>query len=305
MAWFWFGFAFVIANAAALVFYGALRLGPRAQTVMWVVFSGAISLAPCLVPLNAKPLRFLDGVAAVCLLWKLYDAHRDPASALAIGIGRWLLYLPNWFWFVLRRVPRPRPAASDWRRVAIYAPLMLASVTLCCALLRVNWSHLPFAIEHIVKVLAFIFAMICIGQTFAALYRQFAGPALDPFDHPFAARTPADFWRRWNQPFREFFHQYVFRPLGGMRHPIRAMLAVFALSGLMHEYVYGVATGRVQGWQMLFFMLQGCAAVATGRIRPKGPAVPIWWAATLAFNLATAALFFRSVNGVIPFYQRR
>ena len=58
--------------------------------------------------------------------------------------------------------------------------------------------------------------------------------------------------------------------------PVFATLAVFAVSGLMHEYVFGVATGRVQGWQMLFFMVQGCAAAATLRVRPtgwRGPAV--------------------------------
>src|SRR3954471_6105579 len=146
MTWFWFALAFVLANAAAVFIYFALRLGRRARTVVWVVCSGVIAVSPCLVPREARALRFLDCVAAVCLLWKVYDAHREPALALGIGIGRWVAYLPNWFWFVLRRVPRSRPRRQDWARVASLAPLMLAAVALCWGLLRMDWSGVPF--EH-------------------------------------------------------------------------------------------------------------------------------------------------------------
>jgi hypothetical protein len=304
MAWFWFAFAFVIANAAALCFYFALRLEHPWRIVAWLISSGVIVLSPFLVPIDAQSLRFVGSVTAVTLLWKVYDAFRSPALATDIGFAKWLTYLPNWFWFVLRRVPRLRPAGSDWRRVAVDSPLMVGAVALCVWLLRLDWTGVPFALEHVAKVLAFAVAMLLIGRTFAALYRRLVGPAMDPIENPFTARTPAEFWRRWNRPFRDFFDVYVFRPLGGVRRPVIASLAVFAASGLMHEYVFGVATGRVQGWQILFFMIQGCAAAATLRVRPGASAAPLWCAGTLAFNLATALLFFRSVDEVIAFYQR-
>src|SRR5687768_11920144 len=99
MEWFWFGFAFLIANAAALGFYFALRLRPRARTVAWLICSAAIALAPCCVPRGARALRFLDCVVAITLLLKVYDAYRKPDRAAGIGVGRWIAYLPNWFWF--------------------------------------------------------------------------------------------------------------------------------------------------------------------------------------------------------------
>lgn len=304
IVWFWFLVAFFTANAAAIAFFFALRLGRRFRTVTWALCSAVIALSPCLASLEAKGLRFLDCVAAVCLLFKIYDAHRSPAAAIERGILQWLLYLPNWFWFVLRRVPRGRSAGKDWTRVAIGLPLTAGLLVAAWALLQVNWAGTPFVLEHVTKVLAFAAAMIGVGQTSVAGCRQLIGPALDPFDHPFAARTPADFWRRWNRPFREFFDQYVFRPMGGTRRPIVATLAVFAVSGLMHEYVYGVASGRVQGWQVLFFMVQGIAAVATLRVRPRGRTALLWWAGTFFFNLATAFFFCQSVDAVIGFYQR-
>src|SRR5262245_51683123 len=119
MAWFWFVFSFLIANAAAVVFYLLLRLGRWPRTAVWVVCFVLIVFSPFCVPREARKLRFLDAVAAVCLLFKVYDAYRQPATALGMGIGRWLAYLHNWFWFVLRRVPRRRPAPRDWARVTV------------------------------------------------------------------------------------------------------------------------------------------------------------------------------------------
>jgi D-alanyl-lipoteichoic acid acyltransferase DltB (MBOAT superfamily) len=123
-------------------------------------------------------------------------------------------------------------------------------------------------------------------------------------DAPLLAPTPAEFWRRYNRPVQQFFHENVFKPAGGMRSPIRATLIVFAVSALVHEYVFGITLGRVQGYQTLFFLLQGCAAAATVRVRPAGWRFWPWFAATWIFNLATSLLFFASLNGVMPFYSR-
>ena len=38
------------------------------------------------------------------------------------------------------------------------------------------------------------------------------------FDHPYLARSPADFWRRWNISLSTWFRDYVYIPLGGSRH---------------------------------------------------------------------------------------
>jgi hypothetical protein len=84
-----------------------------------------------------------------------------------------------------------------------------------------------------------------------------------------------------------------------------ATLATFVVSGLIHEYVFGIASGRIQGRQFLFFSLQGCASLATMRARPTGPRSVIWIAGTTLFNLVTSVLFFQSVDDVLPFYSRQ
>jgi D-alanyl-lipoteichoic acid acyltransferase DltB (MBOAT superfamily) len=58
------------------------------------------------------------------------------------------------------------------------------------------------------------------------------------FDHPYCARSPADFWRRWNISLSSWFRDYVYIPLGGSRAGrwiwVRNVLATFLLSGLWH-----------------------------------------------------------------------
>jgi alginate O-acetyltransferase complex protein AlgI len=58
------------------------------------------------------------------------------------------------------------------------------------------------------------------------------------FDHPYMARSPADFWRRWNISLSSWFRDYVYIPLGGSRSSewiwARNVLVTFLLSGLWH-----------------------------------------------------------------------
>jgi D-alanyl-lipoteichoic acid acyltransferase DltB (MBOAT superfamily) len=58
------------------------------------------------------------------------------------------------------------------------------------------------------------------------------------FDHPYMARSPADFWRRWNISLSTWFRDYVYIPLGGSRSSewrwARNVVITFLLSGLWH-----------------------------------------------------------------------
>jgi alginate O-acetyltransferase complex protein AlgI len=58
------------------------------------------------------------------------------------------------------------------------------------------------------------------------------------FDHPYMARTPSDFWRRWNISLSSWFRDYVYVPLGGSRAGeiawARNVMVTFLLSGLWH-----------------------------------------------------------------------
>ncbi len=58
------------------------------------------------------------------------------------------------------------------------------------------------------------------------------------FDHPYLARGPIDFWRRWHISLSSWFRDYVYIPLGGSRRGrARTLVNVFLtflISGLWH-----------------------------------------------------------------------
>jgi hypothetical protein len=301
MPWDRLALAVVVAFVAALAFYPALRLPHRSRAIIWLGCSTIVGLSPCLISLNATPLRFLASLLAITLLVKLYDVHREVRLGLHLSLWSYLAYLPNGFWLVLRRKPKRPSMSQDLWNLGLRAPAALLSVIVCLMLLQSNW-RVSFAFEHILKVSAVVSVVVLTGNAMAAVYRLLGGVALDFMCNPFLAPTPADFWRRWNVPAQQFFNEYAFKPAGGLRNPTRATLITFGVSGMVHEYVFGIAAGRVQGWQLLFFMVQGFAAVATMSIRPKGRIALLWIAGTWAFNWASSVFFFMSVDQIRPFY---
>lgn len=55
------------------------------------------------------------------------------------------------------------------------------------------------------------------------------------FKHPYAARSVADFYRRWHMSLGRFLRDYVYIPLGGNRkYQLRNIMIVWLLTGLWH-----------------------------------------------------------------------
>jgi alginate O-acetyltransferase complex protein AlgI len=92
------------------------------------------------------------------------------------------------------------------------------------------------------------------------------------FAHPYLARSPADFWRRWNISLSSWFRDYVYIPLGGSRHGswlwARNVIVTFLLSGLWHGASWNyVLWGLYHGLLLLATQLAGRARLpgASGR----------------------------------------
>lgn len=63
-------------------------------------------------------------------------------------------------------------------------------------------------------------------------------PFIKNFDHPYAAKSIADFYRRWHVTLGSWFRDYVYIPLGGSRcskvKMVRNLAFVWLLTGLWH-----------------------------------------------------------------------
>lgn len=266
-----------------------------------------IVLSPWLIPAEQPLLRFLAAMSATLVAIKVIDARLDLRRGSPPTWKEFLAFLANPFVLVRRCLPLERsvPAHTNLLRLVLGSVGCAIGIALLNSLFRVDWQDWPFLLEHASKVMALMLATISGLSAATALWRWSGGAARDYMDHPFAARTPADFWRKYNRNMQQFFWEDIFKPLGGHRTPVRTTLLVFGLSALIHELIFYAAIGRVQGYQTVFFALHGVAAAMTLRVRTKnGWAAIAWISATLAFNLTSSVLFFASIHQVTPFYAR-
>ncbi len=312
--------ALLLVGACGLV--GGLAAGRRGALRWAGLLAAAAGLlaSPLLVPRDAVPLpglvRFLVGFLAVLQLLKLHDLSRDPAPDLRTL----LVFLTNTGSVVRRRIglePRPTPGVA-LAAAARGALLALAGVAGCVAVWSSSWPApgaadlsggagpaLRFLLAHVARLVVFFVAVVGLAAASTNLGRALGVQNRDVFDRPWAATSPADFWRRYNRIVGQWLADDVFAPLGGRRSPVRATLLAFAVSALLHEWIFSVSAGTLDGHQTAFFLLHGVAVAATLRARPRSPGGrALGWTLTMVFNLATSLLFFASVDRLVPFWPR-
>ena len=294
-----------VPSLLALPVYPSLRAPPRTRLALLVGLSLLVLSCFVIVPPEARFLRTVAAIWAVVVLMKAYDLHLGARAGDLPTFRQFLEFVPNIFSLVHRKLPaEPQPARRQDVKSLLKNGALAAAATLpAIVVFRANWNGQPFILEHAAKVVSMFLVLIPLLAVGSAAWRLAGGRARQFMDNPFAARTPADFWRRYNRPVHQFLQEDVFKPAGGPRKPAAAMLLVFVVSAAIHEFVFTAGTGKLYGYQTAFFLIQGVAVAATARVKPRGWRALLWTAATFAFNIATGVLFFGSVNQILPFYD--
>ncbi|MDZ4782969.1 MAG: acyl-CoA acyltransferase [Planctomycetia bacterium] len=239
--------------------------------------------------------RCVRGRHAVSVSWGTYYRFLNPFPSLVV--------LFNWR---ARRCASGVSSSKEWLRFAMGCGLFAAMlmVTLSCRsipLLREN-----FWLDHVIKMALFTVAIESLSQALLGLERLAGFDTLPIVNFAFLARTPAEFWYRYNQRVRAWLTANVFLPSGGLRHPVRGICATFAFSAAFHEVAFDIATSRVDGSQAAFFLLQAPAVIASRALERFAAR---WGtvgeitirALTLTWLVVTSVLFFRGVERVFPF----
>ena len=106
---------------------------------------------------------------------------------------------------------------------------------------------------------------------------------MENFHHPYLARSPADFWRRWHISLSSWLRDFVYIPLGGNRGgTARAscnLLATFTLSGLWHGASWNYVLWGVY-WGLLILAQRGLAFLGVTRLLPTAGKIALTFAAT-------------------------
>ena len=229
-------FAILTSFAAALIFRFALDSNRIGRTTSWLVSSLVVASRSLFVPETALPHRFVAALVSVAVVVKLYDLFRQPKLAQRLTLTSYVSYLANWGWLVLRKPPPGVPVDRDFKQLVLSIPLLILLGGLCKVVFSTDYSDVPFAVEHCLKVTTLVTVVILLANASARAWRLLGGRVLEPMLNPAVARTPADFWRRWNPPAQQFFQEYAFQASGGFHNPVRGILVSFAASGIVHEY---------------------------------------------------------------------
>jgi len=97
-----------------------------------------------------------------------------------------------------------------------------------------------------------------VSQFLSLAWRITGTEARQIMDKPLLARSLSDFWgRRWNLAFRDLMHRFVLRPLAPALGSAAATLAVFLISGLIHDTVISFSARGGWGLPTLYFLIQG------------------------------------------------
>lgn len=318
MIWGAFLGAAAIEVSCGIAYFGVMRFEPSdragmrgrliraARGATLVALWCGIALGPCLISLDQPLGRWLNVLITIAILTKLDDTRARIRAGERVSLAEFVRSLPNLFWIVRSKPPAEAgfSKGKNARLLIARLPGAAIGIALCVLVFRASSPRWPFLVEHACKVIAFYIALSFGANAAAAGWRLGGGIGFDPFGPVLRSRTVGEFWRRWNRPAAQFLHHHGFIPAGGLRHPIRATLFVFFLSAVLHEYIFTMAIGRVQGFQMAFFLLNGIAAIATLRWRPRGGWAIAAMALTFSFELLAGVLFFASMNHIVHFYDQ-
>ncbi len=152
----------------------------------------------------------------------------------------------------------------------------------------------------------FVLAIESISQVLYG-FERLAGCDVSPIiRRAFLSRSVSEFWRRYNGRVHDWLDRNVFRPSGGRRRPVRGVALVFLVSGLFHEVMFDVATSKITGYQLAFFLIQAPPALASRWLerlaRRRGIAGRVVaHGLTILFLASSSIHFFRGVSDIFPF----
>ena len=296
--------AVALAQLSALFVYPVLGWSSRPRLTALLGLGAVVLSLPRLVPdghPGAASIRFLVAVSCGVTVVKMFDLHIGHSRHGRPPLSEFVRFYSgfNPFDYSYRRWGREPDPGTTANRIRLGRGL----VELVVGIIAVRWAfgadlgRHGFLLDHTVKWLCLYPALEGGVMTLTATARLAGRPARDIYRTPILARTPADFWRRYNRPVTVYLEENVLRFF--RRRPFTGIALAFFASGVLHEYLVAITIGRIEGYQMAFFSLQGIGVLLTARYKPRGAARWFAVAATLTFNALTLVLFSASAEPIL------
>jgi alginate O-acetyltransferase complex protein AlgI len=163
--------------------------------------------------------------------------------------------------------------------------------------------HHPSTLLILIGVLGFTIQVLADFSAYTDIARGSAKllgiDLVENFKHPYLAKNPQDFWKRWHISLSEWIRDYIYIPLGGNRVPVPQyifnVVFTFVLCGLWH----GAA------WTFLFwglyhgFLILGHRAFQV--VMKKSEKLITFWNSTPGQMISVIVMFFATYCGWLLF----
>jgi uncharacterized protein YqjF (DUF2071 family) len=209
-----------------------------------------------------SPWGFMWALAFAIYCGCKWMTWRDAPKA---GWRRSLGYLFAWPGMNAKAFLGPLSAASATTKPSAAITRMIIGAALFFGIARVIPAPLLAGWTGLLGLILFLHFGLFDLLAFAW---QSVGVRAEPIMRaPLLAKSLGEFWgARWNRAFRDLVHSGLFLPLLKPLGPARATLAVFLLSGLVHDLIISLPAGTGFGLPTLYFLLQA-AGILTEKSR--------------------------------------
>jgi hypothetical protein len=304
-----------VAYALGIAIFPLVRRRDALAAVAAAMASIAIWACLFIIPREHVVQRAITALLNVDLFFRLIDFTRQSRSGKLENV-RWADYCRFLIPFPMLLVvfgQKDRRLRSDQRNSAEFLRLVLSSVGVALGFVLVFGANKApalqssFLLDHVTKLFIFIFTVESLARVVCSLERLAGYDTTPLVDRAFLARTPADFWRRWNNRINVWLYWNAFVPAGGRRAPARGVWAACLLSAVLHEVAFTIATSQFTGYQFIFFAIQA-PAIFLSRTLER---LTVQWgtagvvfahAATVLWMACTSAFFLHGVDLIFPFY---
>ncbi len=291
-----------------------VRARSRIPGRIWGLLAVAVSLAPLFAPWTlvgvTRPLVvILVAIAAGIVMIKAIDWLCNPRQQNDL-IRVWLA-LTFWPALEIEEVAMPIPGmhrriTAVLRRLTTGTVRLVSGLALTAAGQGIDLPQYGGWFDGTFKALEIYLLGGGANDLLVATLNLAGYRGSDAFRYPFLAHSVLDFWSRYNVWIHRWLKKNLFKRIGWRRRrPAMGILAVFAVSGLLHEFIILPVAPDLLGWQSAFFGLHGLGALGgawlghryraiTGRRTPR----PLAIAATLGFVLLTAPIFVHCLDRV-------
>jgi alginate O-acetyltransferase complex protein AlgI len=270
-----------------------------ARVVAWITLVAGTFGVERWVRGEPAGVRMLALVGFALLAMKLVVVVEERARGMPpLPFGAWLGFAGGW----LGMDPRPFLATERGRLpgagTLVRRGIVFALAGACLFYLaRFAWARTGSEVVATGLVLLALSLVVHFGfcAVLAGLWRFRGVDVSALFRAPLRSESLSEFWsRRWNLAFSEMTATSVYRPLRPALGRGAALMAGFALSGLLHEMAISAPVRTGFGLPLLYFMIHGGLVLLERALSKRGHAVSGWFgrAWTAFWLLAPLPLLF-------------